>query len=106
MTLTAQQRTIVGLVRGGGAHLHEEGWKVWRHPQAGEWQASTEEITAHLDALEVPYTVSIVRRRQSSRSAVSVAGLELRVATSDLPALLRWVPSLQRQIDALEADRR
>ena len=33
-------------------------------------------------------------------------GLELRVATSDLPALLRWVPSLQRLIDALEADRR
>jgi uncharacterized membrane protein len=57
-------------------------------------------------AMQGMATVSIVRRRQSSRSAVSVAGLELRVATSDLPALLRWVPSLQRLIDALEADRR
>lgn len=94
------QRVIGGIVRGGAAFLYDDGWRVWRHPSAGEWQASAEEISAHLDVLEVPYTVAIVKKRPRGSSAV-VAGLEIRVATKDLPTLLRWVPSLQRLIDAL-----
>lgn len=109
-TLTPQQRqaqrVIVGIVRGGAAQLHEAGWRVWRHPDAGEWQASAEEIAAHLDVLEVPYTVAVVRRRHSRRSPAAVTGLEIRVATADLPALLRWVPSLQQLMDAVTVEPR
>lgn len=105
MTLTPEQRraqrVIVGLIRGGGSALDVDGWCVWRHPQAGEWQASAQEISSHLDTLEVPYSVAVVRRRYRRASEPTI-GYEVRVANADLPALLRWAPSLQKLIDALD----
>lgn len=94
------QRVIVGLIRGGASALDDQGWRVWRHPEAGEWQASAHEISDHLETLGVPYSVEIVRRRWGSSRQV-IPGYQVRVATADLPVLLRWAPSLQKLIDAL-----
>lgn len=95
------QRSLVGFVRAGyGVFLDEQrGFCIWRGKTAQTSGVGIGEVTRHLDALEVPYTVAVetmtVRRRQQ-------AGFTAQVAREDLPTLVRWVPSLQRSIEAAE----
>jgi hypothetical protein len=97
------QRVIGAIVRGGASFVYEDGRKVWRHPDAGEWQADAEEIGGHLATLPVPYAVAIVKKRP--RGCVApVTGIEVWVATADLSSLVHWVPALQRVIDASADD--
>jgi hypothetical protein len=97
----AAQRSLVGFVRAGyGVFLDEQrGFCIWRGTTAQASGVGINEVTGHLDVLEVPYTVAVetmtVRRREQ-------AGFAAQVARADLPALVRWVPSLQKSIDAAE----
>jgi len=94
------QRVWVGVIRAGGARLHEDGLRAWRGKNAGQWQASAQELTEHLDVLGVPYTVEAKRGTWSKRTEREW-GFEVHIATADLPSLVAWVPMLNRLIDAL-----
>jgi hypothetical protein len=79
--------------------LYEDGLRVWRGKNAGEWQSSAAELTGHLDVLCVPYSVEV--RRGLTKSTQREYGFAVHIATADLPSLTAWVPSLQRKLDAL-----
>lgn len=95
------QRVLVGLVHRGASQLDPGGWRVWRTVRSQDGAGATfEEITEYLDTLNIPYEVEIRRGQYSSRRQVETA-FEAVVRTKDLPALVRWVPSLQGAIDRL-----
>jgi len=94
------QRVWVGVIRAGGGGLHEDGLRVWRRKDAGQWQASAQELTEHLDVLGVPYTVDVKRGTWSKRTEREW-GFEVHIATADLPTLVAWAPMLNRLIDAM-----
>jgi hypothetical protein len=97
------QRTLLGLLRGGNTTIDTVvGLRIWRADGSGEYMASVEEISEHLDALRIPHHVAVVRRRYHGRVAT---GFEVQVAWDDLDTVLRWAPSLQKLIDALEQPR-
>ena len=103
MTLTpaerAAQRSLVGLVQTGAAQLDSaEGLRIWRASGSEEWQIGVDEVAGHFETLGIPHHIALVRRTVRRRP---VAGFEVRVGWDDLPAVLRWVPSLQRLIDAV-----
>lgn len=97
----AAQRSLVGLVRVGSAVVDSvDGLCIWRAAGAEEWQVGPEEITAHLETLRIPYQVVVkVKPRTAKRPAQG--GFEVQVPWESLPAVTRWVPSVQRLIDAL-----
>lgn len=97
----AAQQTLIGLFR-AGSHVwldENRGLCIWRSRDAGEYMQDATELSKHLDALDVPYTVAvesqIVRKRTTS-------GLTLQVARKDFGAITRFVPSFQKSIDAAE----
>lgn len=104
MALTPEQRQaqrVVGGIIRSGARLSRERLSIFREKGCEAWQAGAEEVTAHLAVLDVPYTVAITRG-PTKRTARTV-GFRIDIAWADLPALERWVPSLRRLIDAVEA---
>jgi len=103
MTLTSQeraaQRSLVGLIRTCIAQLDSAvGLRIWRAPGSEEWQVGVDEVSGHFGTLGVPHHIALVRRTARRRT---VAGFEIRVDWEDLPAVLRWAPSLQKLIDAV-----
>jgi hypothetical protein len=104
MSLTPEQRqaqrAVGGIIRSGSATLSRQQLSIWRAKGSEQWQAGAEEITAHLDALEVPYAVAIARG-PTSRNAEQL-GWQIQVAWDDLGTLEKWIPSLRRLINALE----
>jgi hypothetical protein len=96
----AAQRSLVGLVRAGSAQLDSGiGMRIWREQGSEEWQVGLDEIIEHLTMLGIPHHIILMRRKVGRRT---VGGFEVRVRWDDLDAVVRWVPSLQRLIDALE----
>jgi hypothetical protein len=103
MALTSQeraaQRSLVGLIHAGSAQLDSAvGLRIWRAPGSEEWQIGVDEISEYFETLGIPHHVALVRRTVRRRTVV---GFEIRVDWDDLPTMLRWVPSLQRLIDAV-----
>lgn len=97
----AAQQTLIGLFR-AGSHVwldEKRGLCIWRSRDAGEYMKDTSELSQHLDALDVPYTVAV--ETQIVRKP-STAGLTLQVARKDFGAITRFVPSFQKSIDAAE----
>jgi len=100
----AAQQSLVGLVRVGSAVVsRRDGLTIWRTKGSEEWQVGASEITGHLDVLDVPYSVAIVVRPARGTRARQ-AGFQIRVAWDQLDSLRRWVPSLQRLMDAVDDD--
>jgi hypothetical protein len=80
-----------------------DGLSIWRANGSEEFQVGAAEITGHLDALEVPYSVAVVVRTARGTRARQ-AGYQIRVAWDQLDRVTRWVPSLQQLIDAVADD--
>ena len=100
----AAQRSLVALVRVGSAVVsRRDGLSIWRANGSEEFQVRAAEITGHLDVLEVPYSVAIVVRTARG-TRPRQAGYQIRVAWDHLDRVTRWVPSLQRLIDAVADD--
>lgn len=96
------QRSLVGLVRAGSAVVSlKEGLSIWRAKGSGEWQVGVDEITNHLDVLEVPYTVAVVLRPGNGKRPRQ-AGFSVQVEWDRLDSLVRWVPSIRVLMDAVE----
>jgi len=103
MTLTPEQRTaqrkIVGTLNVKNYMWFDPdmGFCLWRDKRAStEWGAGIPELSAHFDALEIPYSVQV---RMMTVTKQRKAGFTLVVGWDDLPALVRWMPSFQKQID-------
>lgn len=96
------QRSLVGIVRAGGAVVsHEDGLSIWRANGCEEWQVGSAEIRQHLEVLGVPYSMaSVVRPTRGGRGGLR--GVEIRVAWHQLDSIIAWVPSVQRLVDAVE----
>jgi len=91
----------MGLFR-AGSHVwldDQRGLCIWRSRDASEYMQDTSELSKHLDALEIPYTVAI--ETQMVRKS-STSGLTLQVARQNFGAITRFVPSFQKSIDAAE----
>lgn len=87
-------------MRAGSAQLYEKhGLCIWREQGSEEWQVGVDEITDHLEALDIRYTVVVARRTVRRRLR---PGFEVRVAWDNLAEVVRWVPSVQVLIDALK----
>jgi hypothetical protein len=96
------QRSLVGLIRAGSAVVsRKEGLSIWRARGSEEWQVSVEEITNHLDVLEVPYSVAVVLRPAHGKRPRQ-AGFSVQVEWDRLDSLVRWAPSLRVLMDAVE----
>ncbi|TFD43760.1 hypothetical protein E3T37_00730 [Cryobacterium sp. TMT2-10] len=93
------QRTLVGLFRGGsGVRLtREDGLCVWRGRESEEWGLGASQLTKHLDALEIPYVVAIMKMKSGTGMK---AGFDVRVPWNQLDKVTRWVPSFQKSIEA------
>lgn len=103
MALTPEQRTaqrkIVGTLNLKNLMWFEPTGEfcIWRDQQASEdWGAGIPELSKHFDILEIPYSVRVQMQNVGKRRK---AGFTLVVQWDDLPALTRWVPSFQTQID-------
>lgn len=94
------QRVVGGIIRTGGARLSREQLMIWRSKDAGEFGADAAEVTEHLEALGVPYTVAITRG--PTKHTKRQLGFRVDVAWDDLGTLERWLPSLRPLIDAVE----
>lgn len=96
------QRSLVGLVRAGGAVVsRKDGLSIWREKGSEGWQVGGEEIANHLEVLGVPYSMaSVVRPVRGAR--IGRSGFEIRVAWDQLDTIIRWVPSVQRLMDAVD----
>lgn len=99
----AAQRRIVGVVRTSSV-LNGDGLAVWREYPASDWEESAAELSADLDRLRVPHEIVIAYRPPLARETRDIKGQEVRVAFTELPHLVRWVPSLQQPIDELPVD--
>ena len=99
--LNTAPRTLVGLFRGGsGVWLYEKrGLCVRRSREALEWGLGAAELSEHLEALDVPYTVAAETITIGGERKV---GLSVQVSRKDLGSMSRFVPSFQRRIDAAE----
>jgi hypothetical protein len=105
MALTPEERTaqrkIVGtLTRKSHMWFEPEGgFCIWRDQRASdEWGAGIPELSQLFDVLEIPYVVRAQRRKVGKQEQAEVSFV-LVVAWDDLPALTRWVPSFQKDID-------
>lgn len=73
------------------------GFCIWRDTRASEdWGAGIPELSRHFDTLAIPY---VVRPEMLTVGKQGKPGFTLIVLWHDLPALTRWVPSFQKQID-------
>lgn len=108
MALTSEQRTaqrkIVGMLTlKSGMWFEPTGeFCIWRDKTASiEWAGGIPEFSPHFDVLEIPYSIRIesltVRKTKKP-------GFTLVIAWDDLPALTRWAPSFQKQIDGVRAE--
>lgn len=96
------QRSLVGLIRAGSAVVsRKEGLSIWRARGSEEWQVSVDEITNHLDVLQVPYSVAVVLRPAHGKQPRQ-AGFSVQVEWDRLDSLVRWVPSLRVLMDAVD----
>lgn len=79
----------------------EAGLCIWRGRKADAEGRGSTELSGHLDALDVPYSVRLealtVRGRRQT-------GFTVVVGWENLEALTRWVPSFQEQIDGVRAE--
>jgi hypothetical protein len=76
---------------------------IWRDQRAStEWGAGIPELSANFDTLEIPYVVrpEVVNVSKSKKKA----GFTLVVLSRDLPALTRWMPSFQKNVDRVRAE--
>ena len=108
MALTPEQRTAQRKIVGTlslKSHMWFEltgDFCIWRDDRASaEWGAGIPELSEHFDALEIPYLVRVEVVNTGKRKK---AGFTLVVQRNDLPALTRWVPSFQKQIDNVQAE--
>jgi hypothetical protein len=109
MALTPEQRTAQRKIV-GTLNLRSFMWFdphgqfcIWRDNRAStEWGAGIPELSAHFDTLEIPYSVRIQMMTVSKNNRK--AGAALVVQWGDLPALTRWVPSFQKQIEGVRAE--
>lgn len=105
MTLTDQQRsaqrTLIGLVlRSGSARLERDiGLCLFREHLESDFTIGATELTDHLETLEIPYSVVVGYSMRFGKRTVK--GFDVRVAWDDLATVTRWMPSLQKHIDAV-----
>ena len=105
MALTPEQRNaqrkIVGTLNARSYMWFEPdlAFCIWRDERAStEWGAGIPELSAYYDTLEIPYEVRIETIPAGKKKKT---GFTLVVKRDDLPALTRWMPSFQKQIDAV-----
>lgn len=98
----AAQRTLIGLFRGGsGVRLSkEDGLCIWRGVESEEWGLGAVQLTEHLDALGIPYSVAIMA--SPFRKGMK-PGFDVRITWDQLHLVTKWVPSFRRVIDAVAA---
>lgn len=109
MALTPEQRTaqrkLVGTLNLKSSMWFEPNGEfcIWRDQRAStEWGAGIPELSAHFDTLEIPYVVRVELLNVGKNK--KKAGFTLVVRWDDLPALTRWVPSFQKQIDNVRVE--
>ena len=76
---------------------------IWRDQRAStEWGAGIPELSAHFETLEIPFVVrpELLNVGKNKKKA----GFTLVVQSDDLPALTRWMPSFQKNIDKVRAE--
>jgi hypothetical protein len=97
------QRKLIGLVQRGGATWmnREEGLCIFRQELQSGFSVGAHELTEHLDALGIPFTITI--NYPMALGKRTVRGYKVSVAWGDLPAVTRWMPSLQKYIGQVEA---
>lgn len=105
MALSPEQRTaqrvFVGLVRVGAFRLDKTtGWSIWRLNGSEEWQRDVPELSKALDALGVPYSVAVERRKVRNYAQPQM-GFRLIIGWNDVDQLVAWVPSLRQYVDAV-----
>lgn len=101
----AAQRSLIGILNtGSGVRLNRtDGLCMWRGREAEEWGGGAGVVTEKLDVLGIPYTVAVTHMTfKSGRQP----GFDVRIRWEDLGAVLRWMPSFQKSIDAYEANER
>lgn len=100
---TAQRKLVGTLNRRSMMWFDPDlGFCIWRDKRASvEWGAGIPELSAHFNVLEIPY---VVRPEMLNTGGQAKAGFALVVRWNDLPALTRWVPSFQKQIDNARAE--
>ncbi|MUK01619.1 hypothetical protein GM708_06570 [Vibrio cholerae] len=64
------------------------------------WQRGVSELSESLDALDVPYSVTVERRRVRNYAQPQM-GFRLIVGWNDVDQLVAWVPSLRQYVDAV-----
>lgn len=108
MVLTPEERTaqrkLVGTLNMRNAMWFEPkvGFCIWRDQRASqEWGGGIPELSAHFDTLAIPY---VVRSEVLTVGKRQKAGFTLVVQWDELPALTRWAPSFQKQIDSARAE--
>lgn len=99
----AAQRRVIGVVRLSGV-LSGGGLAVWREYVPVQGAGSAAELSQDLDALGVDHHIVMAYRPPRGREIQTHEGQEVRIASTRLPRLVRWVPSLRQPIDELPAD--
>lgn len=108
MALTPEQREaqrkLIGLILRGGASWmnREDGLCIFRQELESNFNVGAHELTEHLDTLDIPYTVTL--NYPMTFGQRKVKGYKISVAWDDLPTVTKWMPSLQKHIDKVDAD--
>lgn len=99
----AAQRRVISVVRLSSV-VSGGGLAVWREFVPGQRAGSAAELSPDLDALGVDHHIVIAFRPPRGRDIRTREGQEVRVTSTHLPQLVRWVPSLRHPINELPTD--
>jgi hypothetical protein len=101
---------MLGYVRTRG-RLDASGLVLWTEEDAQVWKAGAGELSADLETLGVPHLGTITSLCQppwrSARTKLPRARwVKLWIGWDDLPALVRWLPSLGKRAEVISAEER
>lgn len=98
------QRVLIGVIlRGGGAAvLTRDHLGIWRERGSESWKAGIDDLSRLLEELAIPHAV-VDLTRPATGTLPARPGQEIRVAWDDLHAVVRWMPSFQKLIDAIRS---
>lgn len=93
----AAQRRMLGYLRNRGV-LDGAGLTLWSEHGCGEWKADARELSDDLVTLGVPHFVTDAGRVQPPWRSAARRWEKTWVLWDDLPTLVRWLPSLGKQL--------
>ncbi|MER5913863.1 hypothetical protein ABT124_26130 [Streptomyces sp. NPDC001982] len=90
---------------GGHIYLRRTHLGIFREKHAEEWKAGIDEVTDALDVLGIPYTVCLMKGMFPTKAMPrSRTGYEARIVWDDLHHVVKWMPSFEKMMDAVEAE--